>query len=70
MNKRIIKRVRHILTARIDNAQTQDAYIAYCNARDIFEYALAENEECLRELDYLLTEEDCKIKRKKKWEVE
>jgi hypothetical protein len=58
MNERIIERVRHILTARIDNAQTQDAYIAYCNARDIFEYALAENEECLKEFDYLLTAEE------------
>ena len=70
MNRKIIKRVRHILTARIDNAQTQEAYIAYCNARDIFEYALAKNEKRLKELDYLLTEEDCEIKRKKKWEAE
>ena len=55
MSEEIIKLVRHIIEARIDNASTPEAYVAYCNARDIFEYALANNYECLKEFDYLLT---------------
>lgn len=59
MNKGIIELVRHILEARIDNASSPEVYVAYCNARDIFEYALADNYECLKEFDYLLTKADC-----------
>lgn len=54
----VIEMVRHILTARIDHADNTDVYIAYCNARDIFEYYLAGNIEALRQYDYLLTKED------------
>ena len=59
MTDEMIRMVRHILEARIDNASSPEAYVAYCNARDIFEYALAENYECLNEYDYLLTNADC-----------
>lgn len=59
MDQKIIKIVRHILTARIDHADDQSSYIAYCNARDIFEYAVAGNYDCLAQYDYLLTKEDC-----------
>lgn len=52
MSEEIIKLVRHILEARIDNASTPEVYVAYCNARDIFEYTLADNYECLKEFDY------------------
>jgi len=59
MTDEMIRMVRHILEARIDHASSPEAYVAYCNARDIFEYALAENYECLKEFDYLLTNADC-----------
>ena len=59
MTDEMIRMVRHILEARIDHASSSEAYVAYCNARDIFEYALAENYECLKEYDYLLTNADC-----------
>lgn len=61
MNEKTIKTLRHIITARIDHASDQSAYIAWCTARDIVEYALAENTECLNQFDYLLTKEDCEI---------
>ena len=59
MTDEMIRMVRHILEARIDHASSPEAYVAYCNARDIFEYALAENYECLKEFDYLLIKADC-----------
>ena len=59
MTDEMIRMVRHILEARIDHASSSETYVAYCNARDIFEYALAENYECLKEYDYLLTNADC-----------
>lgn len=58
ISERCVQTLRHILTARIDHAQSQDAYIAWTSARDIFEYALANNYDCLKEYDYLLTYED------------
>ena len=58
MKEEIIKTVRHIFDARIDNASGAEAYIAWCAARDIFEYALAENYECLTQFDDLLTKEE------------
>lgn len=50
--------LRHIFDARIDNASNYDVYIAWTSARDIVEYALADNIECLKEFDYLETVQD------------
>lgn len=58
MNENIVEMLRHILTARIDNADTQEEYLIWCSARDIVEYALAENYECLAQFDYLATADD------------
>ena len=55
MSDKTLEVLRHILDARIDNAQRQEAYIAWTSARDIIEYALADNLECMRQFDY----EDC-----------
>ena len=51
------KVLRHIFDARIDNCNAEN-YIAWTSARDIVEYALAGNYECLKEFDYLNTKED------------
>ena len=59
MTDQIVKMVRHIMDARIDHANSAEAYTAWTSARDIFEYALAEDVEGLRQWDYLLTREDC-----------
>lgn len=58
MSEEILKVLRHIFDARIDNADDYSAYIAWTSARDIVEYALANNLECLKEFDYLPTKED------------
>lgn len=58
MSEEIIKILRHIFDARIDNANDYSAYIAWTSARDIVEYALADNIECLNQFDYLSTKED------------
>lgn len=58
MTSETLKILRHIFDARIDNAANKDAYIAWTSARDIVEYALAENVECLRQFDYLPTSEE------------
>lgn len=58
MTNEAIKILRHIFDARIDNAADSSAYTAWTSARDIFEYALADNIECLRQFDYLETKED------------
>jgi len=58
MSEEIIKILRHIFNAHIDNANDDSAYIAWTSARDIVEYALANNIECLKEYDYLPTTED------------
>ena len=58
MSEEIVKILRHIFDARIDNANDNSAYIAWTSARDIVEYALAGNIECLKEFDYLPTLED------------
>lgn len=62
MSEEIIKIMRHIFNARIDNANDYSAYIAWTTARDIVEYALADNIECLKEYDYLPTTEEVMIK--------
>lgn len=58
MTNESIKILRHIFDARIDNANDSSAYVAWTSARDIFEYALADNIESLIQYDYLLTNED------------
>lgn len=62
MSEEIIKIMRHIFNARIDNANDYSAYVAWTSARDIVEYALANNIECLKEFDYLPTKEEVMIK--------
>lgn len=51
--------LRHIFDARIDKSN-DDAYIAWSSARDVFEYAIANNTEALRNYDYLTTTEEDK----------
>lgn len=58
MTDETLKILRHILDARIDNTEAPEAYIAWTSARDIVEYALADNIECLRQFDYLPTAEE------------
>lgn len=53
-----VKVLRHILAARIDNADDHMTYVERCDFRDIVEYALADNYDVLKEFDYLPTEED------------
>lgn len=55
MTNEIIATLRHILDARVDNANDASALNAWESARDIVEYALAGNLECLRQFDYLET---------------
>lgn len=62
MSKEIIEILRHIFNARIDNANDYSAYVAWTSARDVVEYALANNIECLKEYDYLPTMEEVMIK--------
>lgn len=56
MTNEIIVTLRHILDARVDNANDASALNAWESARDIVEYALAGNLECLRQFDYLETD--------------
>ena len=60
LDQKTVDLVRHILTARIDHSTKTSQYVAYHNARDIFEYALAGNIEALEQFDYLKTKEDIK----------
>lgn len=53
----IVDTLRHIFDARIDNCNAEN-YIAWTSARDIVEYALAGNYECLKEFDYLDAKEN------------
>lgn len=62
MSDEILKILRHIFDARIDNADDYSAYITWTSARDIVEYALADNLECLKEFDYLPTKTEIVIK--------
>lgn len=59
------KTLRHILDARIDNARDISAYYAWTSARDIVEYALANNLEGLSQFDYYPTAEDADFE--KEW---
>ncbi len=58
LDQKTVDVVRHIFDARIDNATSRYSYLAYCNARDIFEYALAGNIEVLDQFDYMETKEE------------
>ncbi len=62
LSDEIVAILRHILDARTDNCSSEN-YVAWTSARDIIEYALAGNMECLKEYDYycLVTCEDFKI---------
>ncbi len=62
MSEEILKILRHIFDARIDNADDCSAYVAWTSAKDIVEYALADNIECLIQFDYLPTKEEVMIK--------
>ena len=53
VSEETVKLMREILDARIDNATDHDSYVDWCTARDLFEYALVNNTECLREFNYL-----------------
>lgn len=60
VNSDCLRTLRHILAARIDHAWNSSTYVAWTSARDIIEYALANNYEALSQYDYLLTKEDVK----------
>ena len=49
MYDKTIKLLREILDERIDTSKDTDVYLAWCTARDIIEYALANNVKCLKE---------------------
>lgn len=53
MDEKILEMARHIFKARMDNADSAESFIAWCSARDIFEYAIANDYECLSQFDYL-----------------
>lgn len=58
MTNETLSALRHILDARIDNAESREALLAWYTARDIIEYALADNTEALAQYDYLLTDKE------------
>lgn len=49
MNEKVIETLRHIFDARIDNAESLEVYLTWCEARDIVEYALANNLDTLND---------------------
>ena len=55
MTDETLRVMRHIFDARIDNVTNINSYLAWTSARDIVEYALADNWECLAQFDYLET---------------
>jgi hypothetical protein len=76
ISSEVVDTLIHILNARIDNC-SQENYIAWTTAKDIVEYALANNLDALKEYDYLEEKEwyidfsgYCKIKAKTKEEAE
>lgn len=64
ISSEIVDTLRHIFDARIDHCDVEN-YIAWTTARDIVEYALAGNYECLKEFDYLMTREECGLEERK-----
>ena len=63
INSACVQTLRHIFDARIDHCDAA-TYGAWTTARDIVEYALANNFECLKEFDYLMTREDAEREEK------
>lgn len=61
MSKEAIEIMRHIFDVRIDNSRSVDVYQAWCSARDVVEYALANDIDVLKQFDYLETAEERKI---------
>ena len=59
MKDEAIKILRHIFNAHIDHAATEEVALAWADARDLLEYALADNLDELRSWDYLMTLDDC-----------
>lgn len=57
ISSEIVDTLRHILNARVDNCNPSE-YVSWTSARDIVEYALVGNYECLKEFDYLMTQEE------------
>lgn len=55
MTDETLRALRHIFDARIDHATDASSYGAWTSARDIVEYALADNLDCLAQFDYLET---------------
>lgn len=55
MTDETLRVLRHIFDARIDHATDVNSYCAWTSARDIVEYALADNLDCLAQFDYLET---------------
>ena len=55
MTDETLRVLRHIFDTRINHANNADSYMAWTSARDIVEYALADNLECLAQYDYLET---------------
>ena len=60
MTDETLRVLRHIFDARIDNVTNISSYLAWTSARDIIEYALADNLDCLAQFDYLETKEEQK----------
>ena len=58
ISEQVVRTLRHILDARIDNSCNPDQYTAWTSARAIIEYALTNNIECLSQFDYLMTQEE------------
>lgn len=53
-----IEILNHIFSARIDNSQSPLLRTTWASVRNIFEYALTDNLECLSQYDYLLTNDE------------
>ena len=52
MDNETIKLMRKIFDERIDDASSPDVYIAWTSARDVVEYALANNIDVLKQFEY------------------
>jgi hypothetical protein len=55
--EKAVEILRHIFDARIDNCVDTSSYTIWTTVRDIVEYFLARNIECLQQFDYLDTKE-------------
>lgn len=55
MTNEAVQILCHIIDARIDNAWNHEVRFALCMIRHAMEWAIADNIECLQELDYLPT---------------